>query len=288
MVRKRIAIQGFNGSFHEVAARKFWSSDIEIIPCATFREVFRHAANPEVCEGAVVAIENSIAGSILPNYNLLKQSDLVVTGEVFLEIRQQLIVLEGTRFEDIREIHSHPMAILQCLDFIDQQPHWKVVEAEDTALSAARIAQNRLGHVAAIASERAASIYGLHCIRKDIQTMKNNYTRFLILERPHSALTPQIANKASIYFDVRNEVGGLMRVLQILAEYGLNLSKLQSFPIPGSSWLYGFHADIEFSDPGTLEEALGHIDRYTREVRVYGQYAKGISVENEKITNGVL
>ncbi len=275
MLHRRIAIQGFEGSFHQAAARKFWGDEIEIIPCATFREVLRCGEDEGKCDAAVMAIENSIAGSILPNYNLLKHSDLVVTGEIYLEIRQDLLVLPGTTLEDIREVHSHPMAILQCLEFIDRFPHWKIVETEDTALSASRITESRSPHIAAIASRLAASIYGLDRICTDIHTMSNNYTRFLILERPGQRLASHTVNKASVYFQVKNETGGLINILQVLAARRLNLSKLQSFPIQGSNWLYGFHADVEFEDPDSFDLAWEEAHRYTTEFRLYGKYAKG-------------
>lgn len=275
MMWKRVAIQGFEGSFHQIAARKFWGEAAEVIYCATFREVVQLAANDKNCDGAIMAIENSIAGSILPNYNLLKQSDLVVTGEAYLEIRQNLLTLPLTRLEDIREVHSHPMAILQCLDFLDRYPHWKIVETEDTALSARMIADKNSGHIAAIASELAASLYGLKRICKDIHTMKNNYTRFLSLQRKEQCIAPVSVNKASVYFHVANKAGGLMQVLQVFASRQLNLSKLQSFPIAGSNWLYGFHADIEFEDSKCFEIALEELRQYTVELKVYGKYARG-------------
>src|ERR1700674_2685676 len=158
-----IAIQGYEGSFHQVAARRFFGKDVIVIPCATFREVVRIAANKKESEGGIMAIENSIAGSILPNYNLLQKSNLKITGEIYLQIKQNLLVNKGVQLEDIREIHSHPMAIQQCLQFLDKYD-WKLVETEDTALSAKHIHQHHSKHAAAIASKLAADLFSLSMI----------------------------------------------------------------------------------------------------------------------------
>src|SRR5688572_9405457 len=178
----RIAIQGYEGSFHQEAARHFFGKDVEVIPCATFRDVIKIASNTKESDGSVMAIENSIAGSILPNYNLLQKSNLKVTGEVYLHIKQNLMVNPGVRLEDVREVHSHTMALQQCYDFLDNHK-WKLVETDDTALSAKHIHQHKSKHIAAIASKLAAELFDLSIIAPGIQTMKNNYTRFLVLQR---------------------------------------------------------------------------------------------------------
>src|SRR5689334_20238610 len=174
----RVSIQGYEGSFHQMAARQFFGKDIEVIPCATFRDVVKIAANKKESDGGVMAIENSIAGSILPNYNLLQKSNLRIIGEVYLHIRQNLMVNPGVTLEDIREVHSHYMALQQCLEYLDKY-NWKLVETEDTALSARNIHIHKSKHIAAIASKLAAELFGLHIIAPSIHTMKNNYTRFL-------------------------------------------------------------------------------------------------------------
>lgn len=273
----RVSIQGFEGSFHQVAAQQFFGTEVEVIPCASFREVVKLAGNKRESTGGVMAIENSIAGSILPNYNLLQKSGLKVVGEIYLTIKQNLLVNRGVKLEDIREVHSHPMALQQCLDFLDKH-HWKLVETEDTALSARHVSKTRSKHIAAIASKLAADLFGLEMIAPNIHTMKKNYTRFLVVQREDMALPVPDADKASIHFHTDHSRGSLARVLGAIAEKGINLSKLQSFPIPGSDWRYAFHADLEFDTAGQLEAALADIRPLTAELAVYGVYKKGKTV----------
>src|SRR5215831_5409825 len=182
----KISIQGYEGSFHQMAARYFFGKDVQVIPCDTFKEVVKLAANKKETDGGVMAIENSIAGSILANYNLLQRSSLVVTGEIYLQIKQNLMVNPGVTMNDIREVHSHPMAIQQCFDFLDKHD-WKLVETEDTALSARHVHQHKSKHIAAIASKLAAELFDLDIIAPNIHTLKNNYTRFLVLRREDAA-----------------------------------------------------------------------------------------------------
>jgi prephenate dehydratase len=271
----RVSIQGFEGSFHQVAARRFFGEQVEVIPCATFREVVKIAGNKKESDGGVMAIENSIAGSILPNYNLLQKSNLRITGEVYLHIRQNLLVNPGVKLEDIREVHSHPMALQQCLEYLDQH-HWKLVETEDTALSARIIQQKRSKHVAAIASRLAAELFGLEILAPNIHTLKNNYTRFLILRREGEAKPVKDADKASVNFTTDHSRGSLARVLTAIAESGINLSKLQSFPIPGSDFKYSFHADMEFGGTDQFNEVIGRIVPLTDNLRIYGVYRNGM------------
>src|SRR3984885_9186384 len=167
----KVSIQGYEGSFHQEASRQFFGKEVEVIPCATFREVVKIAANKKESDGGIMAIENSIAGSILPNYNLLQKSNLKIGGEIYLQIRQNLLVNPGVKLEDIREVHSHSMAIQQCFGFLDKY-NWKLIETEDTALSAKHVQQHRSKHVAAIASKLAAELFGLNMIAPNIQTMK--------------------------------------------------------------------------------------------------------------------
>jgi prephenate dehydratase len=274
----RVSIQGYEGSFHQVAAEEWFGRDVQVIPCATFREVVRVASSATESEGGVMAIENSIAGSILPNYNLLQQSKLLVVGEIYLQIGQNLLVNPGVKLEDIREVHSHPMALLQCIDYLERQPGWKLVETEDTALSAQHLAQHRSRHAAAIAGRRAAALFGLDILAPDIQTMKNNYTRFLILQREENALVEAHPDKASVNFHTDHTRGSLARVLTKIADGGINLSKLQSFPIPGSEWEYSFHADMEFEDMGQFERVIEAMRPVTAELKIYGIYKKGRTV----------
>ena len=211
-----IAIQGYEGSFHQVAARSFFGKTVTVIPCASFRELIQIAGDAKQSAGAVMAIENSIAGSILPNYNLLQKSKLKVVGEIYLSISQNLLVNPGVRLEEIKEVHSHPMAILQCLDYLEQYP-WKLVETEDTALSAKLLHQHRSKHTAAIASKLAAELFQLEIIGPDIHTMKNNITRFLVLKRAGTFEADINANKASVYFQTSHDKGALSKVLTKIA-----------------------------------------------------------------------
>jgi prephenate dehydratase len=271
----KIAIQGYEGSFHQEAARIFWGKKVDVAPCDTFRELIRQTeANGEV-SGAMMAIENSIAGSILPNYSLLQKSNLVIIGEVYLHIKQQLMANPGVALSDIREVHSHPMALLQCMDFLETNPHWKLIETEDTALSARHIHQRHHKHAAAIASKLAAELYGLEIIAPNIHTLKNNFTRFLVLVKIENAVDIPDANKASVNFITDHSRGSLARVLTTIANEGINLSKLQSVPIPGSDFLYSFHADMEFEEAGHFYDFLKVMEEQTKGLRVFGVYKKG-------------
>lgn len=271
---KKVSIQGYEGSFHQVAARQFFGKDVEVLPCATFRDVIKIASSKKESDGGVMAIENSIAGSILPNYNLLQKSNLTIIGEIYLQIKQNLLVNRGVTLEDIREVHSHPMAIQQCLAFLDKY-NWKLVETEDTALSAKLIHQHRSKHIAGIASKLAAELFDLDIIGPNIHTMKHNYTRFLILQRDDETADITGADKASVTFHTDHSRGSLAKVLSSIANGGINLSKLQSFPIPGSDWKYAFHADMEFESLNQFNIVINEIKPLTEEVKVYGVYKKG-------------
>jgi len=269
-----VAIQGFAGSFHEIAARHYFGPATPTAPCATFGEVVRQVAGGTAGHG-LMAIENSIAGSILPNYTLLRKADLRITGEVYLHIRQHLMALPGQQLTDLLEVHSHPMALLQCADFLNQQRHWRLVETEDTALSAQRIREGNRAGIAAVAGARAAELFDLEIVAADIHAEKKNYTRFLVLARPEDAPAVAEPNKASLYFHTAHTQGSLARVLVRIADQGINLSKLQSCPKPGGTWHYYFHADLEFDDPAQLTAALRDIEPVTEKVQVLGLYRKG-------------
>jgi len=273
----KVSIQGYEGSFHQVAAQQFFGKDVTVLPCATFREVVKIAGSKKESDGGVMAIENSIAGSILPNYNLLKKSNLRIGGEIYLQIKQNLLVNPGVKLQDIREVHSHPIAIQQCFGFLDKYD-WKLIETEDTALSAKHVHQHRSKHIAAIASKLAAKLFNLEVIAPNIHTMKNNYTRFLILQREDAMVLPDGANKASVNFNTDHSRGSLAKVLTQIADGGINLSKLQSFPIPGSDWQYSFHADMEFDSMEQFNAVMDAIKPLTEEVKVYGVYKKGKTV----------
>jgi prephenate dehydratase len=271
-VGKKIAIQGYAGSFHQVAALQYFGNETTIVPCATFRELIKLAANKKETHGGIMAIENSIAGSILPNYTLLQKSNLHIVGEVYLRIEQNLLVYPGVRLNDIKEVHSHPMALLQCVDFLEQH-NWKLIETEDTALSAQQIHKKRSPHIAGIASKLAADLFDLEILAPNIHTQKNNYTRFLVLQKDNVEV--EQADKASINFQTNHTKGSLAKVLSKVSEEGINLSKLQSMPIAGTNFKYSFHADLEFENINQLNKALKSIEPLTENVRILGIYKNG-------------
>jgi prephenate dehydratase len=272
---QRVAIQGYEGSFHQEAARIFFGDKTNILACARFQDVVKSVSDPGLCDAAVMAIENSIAGSILPNYSLLRNSALFIGGEIYLQIRQNLVVNPGITLKDIKEVHSHPMAILQCLDYLNQYD-WKLIETEDTALSAKHIHQRKSKHIAGIASNLAANLFQLNMIAPDIHTMKNNYTRFLVLYRKENVQVVKDANKASVTFQTDHSRGSLANVLSLIAQAGINLSKLQSYPIPGSDWKYSFHADMEFENTDQFDRVVEMIKPAISELKIYGVYRKGV------------
>ena len=271
----KVAIQGYEGSFHQEAARKFFGKAVEVIPCDTFRHVVKLASDKEEADGGVMAIENSIAGSILPNYNLLQGSNLTIIGEKYLHIRQHLLVNKGVELKDIKEVHSHPMALLQCIDFLEKHHTWKLVETDDTALSARYIQRHKSKHTAAIASKLASELYDLEMIAPDIHTLKNNFTRFLMVQRKEDALPVEDANKASVYFETDHSKGSLARVLTAIAANGINLTKLQSMPIPGSDFQYGFYADMEIESLLQFNDLATALNTLTEHLQVFGIYKKG-------------
>ena len=274
---KKIAIQGFQGSFHQAAARKFFGEEVKVICCSTFRDVVKISDDKTKSDGGLMAIENSIAGSILPNYNLLQKSNLKIVGEIYLQIDQNLLVNPGVSLDDIREVHSHPMALLQCTDFLEKY-NWKLIETEDTALSAQHIHVNKSRHIAAIAGELAAQLFDLNMIAPNIHTQKNNYTRFWVLENFESVKEIVDADKASLIFQTDHSKGSLAKVLTKISEGDVNLSKLQSMPIPGSDWKYSFHADCEFTSIEQFNNVLKNIKPFTADIKVYGIYKNGKSI----------
>ena len=273
-MQKKVSIQGFEGCFHQVAAKQYYGKGTEVICCATFKEVIKNTAASKFSNGGIMAIENSIAGSILPNYNLILKNNVKIVGEVYLQIKQHLLVNRGVKLENIKEVHSHYMAIQQCGDFLDKY-NWKLVETEDTALSAKHIHQYKNKHAAAIAGKLAAEIYDLDIIAPNIHTLKNNYTRFLVLIHKDAESDIVNADKASVNFITGNEKGSLAKVLTVIAADGINLSKLQSMPIPGSNFKYSFHADMEFENENHFKGLLIKLKQLTEELTVLGIYKNG-------------
>ncbi|MEO0469027.1 MAG: prephenate dehydratase domain-containing protein [Bacteroidota bacterium] len=270
-----IAIQGERGSFHEIAARKFLGNEIELTMCDSFPALFRSLDNG-VAEIGVMAIENTVAGTLLPNYALLRNSNYRVIGEVYLRIAHQLMALPGQRIEDIREVHSHPMAIRQCHRFFSQYPHIRLIEKADTAGSAAWIQEQQAKGIAAIASELAAETYELPILAHNVEDNPRNFTRFLIiLDKEVAPEKPGPANKASVCFNLAHQVGSLSQILLVLSAHGMNLTKIQSLPIVGQEWEYFFHIDLEFDDHAQYERALSAIQHQVNELKVLGEYPRG-------------
>ena len=279
----KVAIQGYPGAFHDMAARKFFSgANMEIIPCLTFKESFDLVKNSRA-DVTVVAIENSLAGSLLPNYALLRNSGLKIAGEVYLRIEQHLMALKGQSLDDITEIQSHPLAIIQCDEFLEplRKKGVKIIDTPDTALSARDISVNRLKGVAALASSMAAEMYGLEIIRQGVETNKRNFTRFLALVPEDEAdhirqwYIDKPANKASVCFSLTHKVGSLSQILSVLAFYNINLTKIQSAPIIGREWEYFFYVDLMFTDKNMYDRSLDAIRPLTDQLQLMGEYASG-------------
>jgi len=272
----RIVIQGGYGAFHEIAANAYFENEeIEIVPRNSFKDLFFALKNGQVDYG-ITAIENSIAGSILPNYNLLLDSKLKIVGEIYLRIRQNLVALPGQKITDIKEVRSHPMAFLQCQKFFDDYPDIRLVDSQDTALSAKEIEENNIMGVAAISSSQAAKNYHLQVIAESIETHKMNYTRFLILKGLNGkGIDIPKVNKASITFALAHKIGGLSKVLSILSFYEINLAKVQSMPIIGEDWEYRFFVDVEIEDYRLYMQAIDAIRPFTSDLHIFGEYLKG-------------
>ena len=276
---KRIAIQGGYGAFHEIAAIHYFENEnIEIVPKNTFKDLFK-ALQQGLVDYGITAIENSLAGSILPNYTLLLESNMKIIGEIYLRIRQNLVALPGQSIEDIKEIYSHPMALLQCQKFFENYPHIKLIDSVDTALSAKDIRDNKLAGTGAISSTLAAEKYNLEIIVANIETNKKNYTRFLILEEKNGKMKiNENINKSSITFALAHKIGCLSKVLSILSYYDINLSKVQSMPIIGKEWEYQFYVDLEIEDFKLYKMAIEAIGPFTSNLQILGEYMKGKSI----------
>ena len=268
----KIAIQGIASSFHEVAAFTHFGQTIETIECLTFFDLCESLKNSRA-DYAVMAIENSIAGSILPNYFLLQEYHFNIIGEVYLPIQMHLLALRGTKLEQVKTIESHPMAIRQCSDYLQRLTGVEIRESEDTALSAKRVAEKKLKNVAAIANEYAAKKYGLEIVEKRIETHKKNFTRFLILSRHNGS--PVDSNKASISFEVANEVGSLAEALMTFKANSINLLKIQSIPVIGKPSEYSIHVDLEWKNRKKYDIAMRAVMRQVRNLNVLGEYKKG-------------
>jgi prephenate dehydratase len=267
-----VAIQGIRASFHEEAALKYFGENIQTIECNSFKQTFEALKNKEA-DYVVMAIENSIAGSILPNYSLLLSYAFPVVGEIYLPVQLHLMALPGVKFEDVKYVTSHPIAIRQCVDFFDEYPHLNIVESNDTAACAKRIRDEQLTDTVAIANTLAARLYGLDVLERRIESNKKNFTRFLILTH-HENIDKKQPNKASLCFQVGNKVGALAKVLNIFAEEGVNMSKIQSMPILGKRNEYNFYVDVEWDEPKQYDTAIRQILKYTQNFNILGEYER--------------
>jgi prephenate dehydratase len=278
-MKPKIAIQGFEASFHEIVAIQYFGADIETVECATFPKLFSVMENGQA-DYAVCAIENSLAGSILPNYAHLRNSNLEIIGEVYLRIEMNLMALPNQSIDQIEEIHSHPMALLQCQGFFENYPNIQLVESNDTALSAREIKEKHIKHRAAVASKRAAELFGLEIIAADIHDNKRNFTRFLILAQRHPELvsgssSASTINKSSISFRAHHTAGSLAKVLTVIGNHSINLTKIQSLPVVGEEWQYYMYADLEFEDVDSYKKMLLEIEPLTKELKILGEYTQG-------------
>ena len=272
---QKIAIQGINGSFHEQVVREYFEFAPDLMECMTFDALARAVAQGD-CDQAVMAIENSIAGSILPNYALLDQYGLMITGEHFLSIEHNLMALPGQKIEDIQEVHSHPMALLQCKKFFLNYPHIKLVESYDTAEEALNISKNKTTAQGAIAGKRAAEIYGLEVLSSSIQTIKNNVTRFVIVQKEAIDQQNKIT-KAAWKFVLDHKRGSLASALKIVSDCNLNLTKIQSLPVIETPGKYAFFVDVTFSDTKYYYKAKSLMEIIAIAFKVLGEYTSGKS-----------
>ncbi|MCK9325897.1 MAG: prephenate dehydratase [Bacteroidales bacterium] len=273
----RVAIQGIAGSFHDQAAVDYFSGEqVELVPCQSFEDLFSQVGSG-MADVAVMAIENTVAGSLLPNYALLRESGFRIFGELFLRISQHLMALPGQGIHDLSEVYSHYMAIAQTRPFFRSYPNIRLVESEDTAASARWVAEMRQPGKAAIAGERAAELYGLEILANGIETNKRNFTRFLFLYKPNGTqrFTAENPNKASLAFSLPHKTGSLSHILSIFSFYDINLTKIQSIPILGQEWEYHFLIDLTFDEEVRYRQALQAMEPLTTELMILGEYNQG-------------
>lgn len=274
---KKVAIQGGLGAYHGIAAENFFGEEVDIVPCATFKDIFKSIEkNPNTI--GIMAIENTIAGSLLPNYELLKLNKLPIMGEFKQRISHCLAALPGQTVHDIKEVQSHPIALMQCTNYLQTLPNVRVVEHEDTALAARDIAAQHAKGMAAICSARAAEIYGLEILARGIETNKHNFTRFLIFGNKWMAQELQaneVLNKSSIVFTLPHAEGSLSKVLSVFSFYDINLTKIQSLPIIGCEWEYQFYVDLKFANLERYHQSLSAIRPLISELHILGEYPDG-------------
>jgi len=273
---RRVAIQGYSGCFHEEAARRFYGGDIAgIVECDTFDDLYR-ALDEGRADCAVMAVENTVSGGLVRNFELLRREGRKIRGEVYLRIKQNLMALPDQRIEDIREVRTHYMAINQTREFFERECPWiKMVESEDTAKSAAEIAASGQKGVGAVASMLAARKYGLEVLRESIETYKENFTRFVILDDGFTMPEGEV-DKASLCFTLPHTPGSLSHILTILSFYDMNLTRIQSLPIPGRQWQYFFYADLRFDSHDRYLQALSAVRPLVEDLNILGEYRSAL------------
>ena len=269
-MKKKIGIQGIRGSFHHIAVENYFDKEIKLCEYLSFEDMIFSLSKNEI-QYALMAIENSTAGSIIPNYALIDEYNINIVGEHYLEISHNLMALKGQSLDDIKEIHSHPMALLQCRDFLKENPSIKLVEEKDTANVAKKISNTKTMGIGAIASKLAAKIYDLNLIKEDIQSIKKNQTRFVVLKKDNSLDKLQI-NKASLKFELDHKRGSLATILNVLSDCKLNLTKIQSMPKIETPWRYSFFVDVTFENLENYLKAKSIIQIMAKEFKVLGEY----------------
>ena len=268
-----VAIQGIRGSFHHIVSQKYFGNDVEIKEFLSFDETVNCLVEG-VCDSAIIALENSIAGSIIPNYALIDKNALKIVGEQYLDIQHHLMAFPNQDISEISEVYSHPMALLQCKSFFKSFPHIKLIEDKDTAEVAQRIRKNELKNVAAIASQLASEIFELNILAESIQTIKHNETRFVIVKRDTDLKNEKSANKASLKFELDHKRGSLAAILNVLSDCKLNLTKIQSLPKIETPWKYAFFVDVTFENIADFEKARAIIILMAQEFKLLGIYNK--------------
>lgn len=268
---KTVAIQGVKGSFHHIVSQQYFQKPVDAIECSTFDQVVDSLITKQ-CDAAIMALENSIAGSIIPNYALINKFGLHIVGEHYLDIQHNLMALPNQTIKEIKEVYSHPMALLQCMEFFKLHPHIKLIEDTDTAEVAQRINEKQLKGVGAIASVLAAEIFELDILAHSIQTIKHNETRFVIVKRVNSEVPENEINKASVRFEADHKRGSLAAILNVMSDCKLNLTKIQSLPIVETPWKYAFFVDVTFETYEDFKKAKSIIDIMAQGFKVLGEY----------------
>jgi prephenate dehydratase len=270
-MRTKIAIQGIKGSFHHQVAQEYYYQNVEVDECLSFEELVASLISGK-SDQAVMAIENSIAGPIIPNYALIDKNNLHIIGEHYLDIHQNLMALKGQQMEDILEVHSHPMALLQCMEFLKKYPNIKIVEDKDTAETARRIHEKQLKGIAAIASKTASEMYDLEILAPEIQTINNNMTRFVVINKEDNFVSKDEINRASIKFELDHKRGSLAAVLNVMSDCKLNLTKIQSLPKIETPWKYSFFVDVTFEKYEDYDKAKALMIIMAEYFKVLGEY----------------